>query len=91
LPPEAGLGSSHLPPEAGGSAPRSPPLLLPTYCYNFVEFFQGLNAFYSLSKESIITANVLLLLLLHLFFTSNSAVFVDSGERIFLYPGRRVS
>jgi len=55
-------------------------IVTPTYYYNFVEFVSTsvLNAFHYPKKVSAVNGLFLLLLhILHLFFTSNSVVFVD--------------
>jgi len=67
--------------------PRLPPrpqVVTPAYCYNFVEYFSSAKCgLLSLEKEKNNYSKCsafAFFALLHLFFTSNSVVFVD-GER----------
>jgi len=51
-----------------GLSPQTLRVVAPAYCYNFVESVSSVNTFYYPEKtEGKTTANVLLLLLLHLF------------------------
>jgi len=75
-----------MPPAAG-----SVRVVTSAFCYNFVQSFLALNAFYPSYMVNITAVNVLLVFLLltrflHLFFTSNSIVFVDRGRKNFPCP-----
>jgi len=74
--------------------PPDPPLISPVYYCKSVGFISSAKCvLFSSKKNKITTVNVLLLLLpqlSHLFFISNSVVFVEGGTRIFLAPERRV-
>jgi len=73
-----------------GLCPQTPTLLLLLTIVNLSSTFLALNAFYYPQKNNnIITVNVLLLLLpqlLHLFFISNSIVFVDGRRKNIFCP-----
>jgi len=73
---------------------HTPNVITPTYYGKSVEFISSVKCIVLPSKKNKRTAvNVLLLLLpqlSHLFFISNSVVFVDRVARIFLAQGRRV-
>jgi len=68
----------------GGSDPS---VLTPACYYNFVEFVSSAKCiFFRSKKKQITTANILPLLLLHLFFNSISVSFVEGGRKIISCP-----
>jgi len=74
----------------GGSAPDRR-VVTAAYYYNFVEFFLSLMHFFTTEENNYSKCSTSASSApLHLFFSSNSVVFVGRDTRIFLAPGRGV-
>jgi len=84
-----GIKMQKLPQRLG--SPPDPHVITPAYNCNSVGFINSAKCVLLPSKKN--KVNILLLLLLklsHLFFISNSVVFVDWGRKNISCPGRRV-